>query len=264
MKERRGVHSTVTEGSPNQQGMGSITMPDAKSTQDTREAVRLAATDDSLTKLRSDLAHFTAETLSRTGQELHMMGHLIGSDRADGLSPFGHGSDETVAVSMLLRIAAQLVSGSADMFLDGRSYAAAALLRQMVEIEYLAWAIATRDRDGERWLRSNRRQRESFFSPAKLRKAAQGTFRGKDYGYHCELGGHPVPRAFVLLDGDPAVSQLLLADMLGHAGRIWDHLRDWARGSTNGAPVQMRNEHMVQKFSEWKALDPLAVLPPPP
>ena len=256
--------SMVTKGSPDLPGAGSNTMPDGISTQDPKEAIRLAARDHSLTKLRSELAHVTAETFFRAGRKIHVLGHLIGSDRGNGLSPFGHGSDETVAVSMLLRIASQLVSGSTDMFVDGRTYAAAALLRQMVEIEYLAWAMATREGDGERWLHSDRRQRESFFSPAKLRKAAQGTFRGKDYGYHCELGGHAVPRASVLLDGDSAAPQLLVADMLGHTGRIWDHLADWARGGTNGAPVLTRNQHMAEKFSEWKLLDPLAGLPPPP
>lgn len=239
-------------------------MPDETPTPGLREVAQLATRDYSLAKLRRELAHFAVKIFADTGQELHVHGHVIGSDRAEGRSPFGHGSDETVAVSMLLRIASQLVSGSADMFMDGRPYAAAALLRQMVEIEYLAWAMATREGDGARWLRSDRHERESFFSPGKLRKAAQGTFRGKDYGYHCEMGGHPVPKASVLLDGDPAVPQLLLADMLGHVGRIWDHLADWARGSGSGAPVLTRHRQMVEKFSEWKSLDPLAQLPPPP
>lgn len=124
--------------------------------------------------------------------------------------------------------------------------------------------MATREGDGARWLRSDHQERESFFTPAKLRKAAQGTFRGKDYGYHCEMGGHPVPGASVLLDGDPAVRQLLVADMLGHVGRIWDHLTDWARSAGSGAPVLTRHRQMVEKFSEWTASDPLAQLPPPP
>ena len=232
--------------------------------QDLRDKIRLAAKDDSLTELRSELAHFTAETFSNVGREIQLSGCLIGLDRSDGISPFGHGNDETVAVSMLLRIATQLVSASADMFMDGRPYAAAALLRQIVEIEYLAWAIATREGDGERWLRSTRQQREAFFTPAKLRKAAQGTFRGKNYGYHCELGGHPVPAgASGLLRDDPATNQLLLADMLGHAGRIWDHLADWARGSPNGAPILAHGRRMWERFSQWKSLDPLVGLPPP-
>jgi len=99
----------------------------------------------------------------------------------------------------------------------------------MVEIEYLAWAFETRDRDGERWLRSDQEQRQEFSKPAKLRAAARGKFRGKDYGYHCELGGHPVPKAVILLEEDPTISQSLLADMLGHVGRIWDHVVGWAQ-----------------------------------
>ena len=71
----------------------------------------------------------------------------------------------------------------------GWHYAAAALVRQLVEVEYLAWAFDARDSDAERWLRSTAEERRDFFAPAKLRKAAQGKFRGKDYGHHCEMGG---------------------------------------------------------------------------
>ena len=144
------------------------------------EIIRRAASDRSLKRHRRQLARSSAKTFLEVGNELHVVGHVIGSDRIRNVSPFGHGSDETVAVSLLLRIAGQLISASTDLFGDGRHYAAAALLRQIVEVEYLAWAIDTRDRDGERWLRSNREERESFFAPAKLRKAARGKFRTID------------------------------------------------------------------------------------
>jgi hypothetical protein len=229
-----------------------------------RDTVGRAANDKELKKQRTELAHFSSTRFLSAGTELHLFGHILGSDRLADVSPFGHGSDETVAVSVLLRIASQLVSSSADLFEDGRSYAAAALLRQMVEIEYLAWAFETRNREGERWLRSDRQQREHFFTPAKLRRAAQGKFRGKDYAYHCELGGHPVPGASVLLSEDSTVSQLLLADLLGHAGRIWDHLIGWARKSSNGEPILRRGLEMSERFGAWKSKDPLAELPPPP
>jgi len=200
----------------------------------TREAMASAAHDQVATACRYALARFSSNQLEEAGTELHLIGHFIGPDRVEGSSPFGHGNDETVAVSVLLRVAGQLVSASADLFADGRQYAAAALLRQMVEIEYLAWAFETRDGDAERWLRSDQQVRQKFFTPAKLRAAAQGTFRGKDYGYHCELGGHPVPQAGILLGGDSAVGQLLLSDLLGHVGRIWNHLAGWARQNENG------------------------------
>jgi hypothetical protein len=230
----------------------------------THDAISVAANDKRLRKQRGQLARVASEIFLTAGTELHVLGHLVGADRADGVSPFGYGSDETVAMSVLLRIASQLISASADLFEDGRRYAAAALLRQMVEIEYLAWAMETRDREGERWLRSSREQRESFFTPAKLRQAAQGKFRGKDYGYHCELGGHPVPGAGVLLRDDSVVAQLLLADLLGHAGRIWDHLIGWSRKSSNGEPILSRGREMSGRFGHWKSKDPLAALAPPP
>jgi hypothetical protein len=230
----------------------------------TRESIVAAAEDELLKACRRDLARFSAEQFLEVGTELHVLGHFIGSDRKTGSSPFGHGDDETVAISMLLRIASQLISASADLFTDGRHYAAAALLRQMVEIEYLAWAFEIRDGDARRWLRSDEQERQEFFKPAKLRAAAEGRFRSKDYGYHCELGGHPVPNASMLLTADQAMAQLLLSDLLGHVGRIWDHLVGWAREDENGLPILNRASTMSSKFMDWKAKDILVDLPPPP
>lgn len=229
----------------------------------TRDEMAVAAIDGEATSCRYALAKFSAKEFESAGNELHVVGHLIGADRAQSKSPFGHGNDETVAVSVLLRVASQLISASSDLFGDGRQYAAAALLRQMVEIEYLAWAFEERDGNGERWLRSDKRAREEFFKPAILRAAAQGRFRGKDYGYHCELGGHPVPQAGILLRGDSATGQLLLSDLLGHVGRIWDHFIGWARQSENGGPILKRSPEMSLRFQEWKSKDQLVELPPP-
>jgi len=168
--------------------------------------MRIAAADETTIGVRQDLARFTSQAFAKTGELLHVFGHIIGSDRVEGRSPLGHGSDETVAVSLLLRIGSELVSASTGLFADGRHYAASALLRQLVEIEYLAWAFETRDQEGERWVRSTKSERQSFFTPAKLRKAAGGRFRSEDYGFHCELGGHPVPGSTLLLKDDTALS----------------------------------------------------------
>jgi len=225
--------------------------------------MRAAATDCSVVGLRQDLARFTAVSFSKSGSLLHVIGHIIGSDRVENRSPFGHGSDETVAVSLLLRIGSELVSASTDLFVDGRHYAAAALLRQLVEIEYLAWAFEAKDQEGERWLRSTKEERQTFFTPAKLRKAANGHFRSVDYGFHCELGGHPVPGATLLLKDDRIVAQLLLSDLLGHTGRIWNHVVGWARANGLGEQVYDLNEEMARRYAEWKTADLLVALPPP-
>jgi hypothetical protein len=225
--------------------------------------MRIAATDEITIGIRQDLARFTSGAFAKAGELLHVIGHITGSDRVEGRSPFGHGSDETVAVSLLLRIGSELVSASTDLFADGRHYAASALLRQLVEIEYLAWAFETNDQEGERWLRSTKAERQSFFTPAKLRKAAGSRFRGEDYGFHCELGGHPVPTGTLLFQDDTVVAQLLLSDLLGHTGRIWDHVVGWARRRSFEDELYELNEDMASRYSMWKAVDKLIVLPPP-
>ena len=246
-------------------GDGKSVVLGAASPAEVAEFIRRSSIDPALAKQRADLARFAADVFGTVGRELHVAGHILGSDRVEGRSPWGHGTDETVGMSMILRIASQLVSASADLFTDGRTYAAAALIRQLVEVEYLAWAFETRDEDAARWLRSDRAERKEFFTPVKLRQAAQGKFRGADYGYHCELGGHPIPRGGAALLGDePGVGQLLLSDMLGHAGGIWDRSVGWARDNEHGSPVLARGEEMSARFGVWKAQDPLLAVPPPP
>ena len=76
-----------------------------------RETIKAAALDPISVAARMDFAHYTAEIFKDVGTKLHVWGHMLGTDRRNGLSPFGHGDDVAVAVSMLLRIASQLVSG---------------------------------------------------------------------------------------------------------------------------------------------------------
>jgi|SRR5665213_36086 len=228
-----------------------------------RASIVEAATDPSVVSLRMSLARFASEQFKKAGDILHVVGHVWGTDRKTGASPFGHGSDEYVGIAVVLLIASELTECSANLFEAGQSYAAAALLRQMVELEYLAWAFEARDHDAEKWLRSDKNERQEFFKPSKLRDAAKGRFRGKDYGYHCELGGHPTPQSLILLENDALTSQLLLSDLLGHVGRIWDHIAGWARENKEDS-LLAHHKVLVPRFIEWKSRDLLTRLPPPP
>ena len=182
----------------------------------TRDAISAAATDPAQVAARVQLAKFVSQCFDEVGTLLHLSGDIVGPDRESGASPFGHGSDETVAIALLLRIASQSVSAGTDLFIDGRSYALAALVRQMVEVEYLAWAFESWDHDAARWLSSSKDERQQLFTPANLQKAAGKKFRSKDYGYHCELGGHPVPTSEILFCDQASIPQLLLSDLRGH------------------------------------------------
>ena len=215
---------------------------------DVWNTIRRFAGKASLVKIRTDLAHYAARTFEVTGNELYALGTTPPEIKPE-VVPQKRG-DEAIAVSLLLRVAGQLVSASADLFSDNRQYAAAALLRQLVEVEYLAWAIDERDQDGERWLQSTRHQRKSLFSPSKLRKAAQGKFRCKDYSFHCEFGGHPNPMGVdMLLSDHKQEDQILFTDLLGHAGRIWDHLTRWAHQDPCGEPIVKRSRQMSLRFN---------------
>jgi hypothetical protein len=226
--------------------------------EEVKRAVAQAAEDPNLRQVRKHLALFAASVFGEVGEGLHVAGHIFGTDRKEGESPFQHGSDEVVGVSLLLRIASPLTSASAELLTEGRAYAGAALLRQIVEIEYLAWAFENRHSDAQRWLRSDSSVREEFFRPAKLRKAAAGRFRNADYGFHCELGGHPVPTGSVLLRNELSTSELLLSDLLGHAAGIWNHFVGWAqRHEDYTAHFKEFSAEMSERFREWNASDPL-------
>lgn len=75
--------------------------------------MKVAAVDPIAVAARIDFARYTADTFKDVGTKLHVWGHMLGTDRRNGLSPSGHGDDAAVAVSMLLRIGSQLVSGCA-------------------------------------------------------------------------------------------------------------------------------------------------------
>jgi hypothetical protein len=229
-----------------------------------RELIGKYGTDPALSRVRLELSYLAAEVFSDAGKELHVAGHVLGSDRVTGASPFGNGTDETVGVSAILRVGGELIFSAARLFELKHTYSAAALLRQLVEVEYLAWAFENRKDDAQLWLRSDRKTREEFFRPAKLRAAANHRFRGVDYSYHCELGGHPVPGGLALLTNGPdGFDQLLLSDLLGHVGRIWDHVVGWAKQSQHGESIRIRSLRMSERFRDWKAADRLVDLPPP-
>jgi hypothetical protein len=229
-----------------------------------RELISRYGTDPALSRMRLELSYFAAEVFNDAGQELHVVGHVLGSDRVTGASPFGNGTDETVGISAILRIGGDLIFSATRLFELKHAYSAAALLRQLVEVEYLAWAFEHRKNDAQLWLRSDRNVREDFFRPAKLRAAANNRFRGVDYSYHCELGGHPVPGGLMLLaQSHDGFDQLLLSDLLGHVGRIWDHIVGWAKQSQHGESIRTRSLRMSERFRDWKSADRLVDLPPP-
>lgn len=232
------------------------------------ELLKQEQNNPELSSMRTETCLHVAASFQSFGEILEVSGHLIGDDRQSGASPFGFGSDEVYGMSLLLRIGSELTKNCAELFDHKQTYAAAALLRQIVEVEYLAWAFENRTQDAETWLRSDKEIRWQMFTPAKLRKAAGGKFRGKDYGYHCDLGGHPTPSSITLLSSDMLVTQLLISDLIGHMDGIWGHFIGWAKQRPDLNPLFIELQEVGsatgKKLATWKTEDPLIGLGPPP
>jgi hypothetical protein len=150
-----------------------------------KRTIREAGSVSTLVRLRKRVGQKLGEALVEVGQLLHVSGRMIGLGRLDGSSTKGNGDDETVAVGVLLEVGGELTLAALDLFEREQNYAAAALVRQLVEVEYLMWAFAESAKDAKRWLDSTRDERRQFFSPAVLRRRSGGRFLDKDYRHHC-------------------------------------------------------------------------------
>ena len=180
--------------------------------------------DDQIQRIRRATIKSVASHLDAAGVRLAGEGvvgaEVLASETSEG------GRDRSIAaLGLLTRITAELAGVSGGLLGGKHRYAGAALLRQVVEIEYLTWAFANGERDADRWLNSTREERREFFAPWKLRKLSDGRFENNDYMYHCEQGGHPVPGASDLIgQGSEAPAQILLVDLLLHSWRITDNV----------------------------------------
>lgn len=91
---------------------------------------------------RLSLCETISQTLGRLGRLLWVVGDIIGNDRKTGASPFGFGDDRTVGVATVAQIGGALSDAVVSLLKAGNLYAASALIRQLVEVEYLAHAFA--------------------------------------------------------------------------------------------------------------------------
>ncbi len=119
--------------------------------------------------------------------------------------------------------AASLVSGAIDLIASHNYYAAAALNRQLVEVEYLTWAFENDLAHVVDWYHSDRKEREKRWGPQALRDLSEGKFPNEDYWQHCEVGGHPTPVGMrALLHSDEVVSAALARyEVISHGYHAW-------------------------------------------
>jgi hypothetical protein len=197
-----------------------------------------------------------ADALARLGQLLWLSGAIVGDDRVTGASPFGFGDDRTVGLSAVCQIGGELASGAVVLLKADNRYAANALIRQLVEVEYLADAFAEEHEIAAEWLRADNLERRTFWSPAKLRQRANGRFLNTDYWHHCEMGGHPASPGLRLLPGHNRLNiEYVWADMAGHLAGIWRGVVTAVEKIKGPAPDEAGFASVSATVAQWRSTD---------
>jgi hypothetical protein len=178
--------------------------------------------DEAASASRIEVCETIAGALSNAGRILWVTGYMLGPDRVEGDSPYGFGKDDTVGLATVAQVGGELARGAIALFSDGNLYGGSALMRQLVEVQYLAAAFAEQDAIAAEWLRADRDERLSFWTAGKLRKRAGGRFLAEDYWDHCDRGGHPTRDGLPLLPDHRQVPVgVLWVDLAGHLRGIW-------------------------------------------
>lgn len=174
------------------------------------------------------------------------------------------GSAGDQGVSVLAQIIAELANGAVAVLDHGQAYAAAALTRQLVEAEYLAWTFAEEPAMAAQWMRSSPAELRSKFQPKNLRQRAKGRFRPAQYWDHCSQGGHPSPTARLLLRYRPVPLdpvESVRADLCKHLADLVPEIALAAKecGLKDGIPIDLLDA-ALEAIAIWRTSDSLARL----
>ena len=167
------------------------------------------------------------------------------------------------AIAAVIDMAGQLAAGAEALLDLELPFAASALVRQLIETEYLLTAFALDPTTPATWARATSDQIRTSFSPSRMRKI--GSFSNEEYWNHCDMGGHPTPHSHALLRFRvPPDGGLVLAftwsDLAQHLRRIWAAVHDLlAARHPRFAAVRADEIERVRCAEEpWVEDDPIA------
>jgi hypothetical protein len=223
--------------------------------------------DQKLRMLRQQFSETTSQALSGTASWLGIDSLLGGGDwREDnkGATPDPDRHMAFRASAVVIEMASDLVLAALSQLRERRLFAAAALIRQVLETEYLIAAFDSDFSHAVRWTNSSPAEIRKFFSPRSMREI--GGFSNSEYWNHCDMGGHPAPKGRLLLrfasgqseSEQSRIEASLWADFAQHLRRLWmavDRLllREHARYKN---VRRSQRETVLKLMSEWEGLDP--------
>ena len=177
---------------------------------------------------------------------------------------FGQMFSEFRAVSTVVCMATELADAAVDMAKKNRFYAVAAVIRQLIECEYLLTLFNDDLEHAGRWGESTPDEVRTSFTPQTMRKLTG--FADEEYWNHCSTGGHPAPKGARLLEkldprrqSWPYSAAELLIDLGLHLQRIWKAIdalliKHHARYGRVRADERRQAE---EAWSRWLQADPV-------
>jgi hypothetical protein len=178
---------------------------------------------------------------------------------------FGEAFTAFRGVATVVCMAAELAEAAVSMAEKNRYYAVGAVIRQLIECEYLL-TLFNEDLDhARRWLESTPDEVRDSFTPAKMRKLT-GAFSNEEYWGHCSTGGHPAPKGARLLEkldprrrSWPYAAAELATDLGLHLSRTWNavdallvkHHERYERVRAN------QRRQAEEAWARWRDSDPL-------
>ena len=164
--------------------------------------------------LRESTCSALAEALAATGAVLWV---------------FGLADQPRRAIAAAIQMGGETARGAVLLLRDNNRYGAAALVRQVVEIEYLLCLFAQDSDEPSRWASFDLEAVRREYQPARMRERCGGRFRSAEYASHCQVGGHPrFAGGYVLPEhvrlgplSDAAVFAAGWVDLAQHLVQVW-------------------------------------------
>jgi hypothetical protein len=236
---------------------------------------------DEAVEARERLCRVITSEIANVGTWLGLDSYLGAGDVVDTSTEPAPSDPERVssfmAVGLVAQISAELIAGALTLFEEDNLYGASALVRQLIECDYLLRAFKANFAEAARWQDANDHERWDF-RPSKLRKL--GGFDDAEYARHCDMGGHPNPAGAQLLfqpqkmttrqrkaageKDDVDQTRVLWLDFTFHCDRVWRALEELliaehARFATvRSAAVSQ----VAEARRSWQDTDPLSDLAP--
>jgi hypothetical protein len=142
---------------------------------------------------------------------------------------FGLAEQPRRAIAAAIQMGGETARGAVLLLRDNNRYGAAALVRQVVEIEYLLCLFALDKDEPSRWASSDLESVRKEYQPARMRERCGDRFRSTEYSSHCQVGGHPrFAAGYVLPEhvrigplSDAVVFAAGWVDLAQHLVRVW-------------------------------------------